>query len=128
MILIGATTENPYFEVNSALISRSRIFELKASGNAGYSGTDPKGHYGCGTGDGTYDAVIEPDAARFLADAANGDARAALNAVELGVLTTDRSPDGKIHIDLAAAQECIQKRAVRYDKDGDSIMIPFPLL
>lgn len=64
--------------------------------------------------------MIEPDAARFLADAANGDARAALNAVELGVLTTDRSPDGKIHIDLAAAQECIQKRAVRYDKDGDS--------
>ena len=69
---------------------------------------------------GTYRVKIEEDAADFLADTANGDARAALNAVELGVLTTERSEDGLIHIDLAAAQECIQKRAVRYDKDGDN--------
>ena len=69
---------------------------------------------------GTYDAVIEDDAAEFLADTANGDARAALNAVELGILTTERGPDGKIHIDLAVAQECIQKRVVRYDKNGDN--------
>lgn len=69
---------------------------------------------------GTYRVKLDEDAADFLADTANGDARAALNAIELGVLTTGRSEDGLIHIDLAAAQECIQKRAVRYDKDGDN--------
>ena len=120
LILIGATTENPYFEVNSALISRSRIFELKLLETQDILELIQRAITDVERGMGTYDAVIEPDAARFLADAANGDARAALNAVELGVLTTDRSLDGKIHIDLAAAQECIQKRAVRYDKDGDS--------
>ena len=120
LILIGATTENPYFEVNSALISRSRIFELKALEKDDVKELVLRAVRDEKKGMGSYHAVIEPDAARFLADAANGDARAALNAVELGVLTTDRSPDGKIHIDLAAAQECIQKRAVRYDKDGDS--------
>ncbi len=120
LILIGATTENPYFEVNSALISRSRIFELKPLETQDILELIQRAITDVERGMGTYDAVIEPDAARFLADAANGDARAALNAVELGVLTTDRSPDGKIHIDLAAAQKCIQKRAVRYDKDGDS--------
>lgn len=120
LILIGATTENPYFEVNSALISRSRIFELKPLETQDILELIQRAIMDVERGMGTYDAVIEPDAARFLADAANGDARAALNAVELGVLTTDRSLDGKIHIDLAAAQECIQKRAVRYDKDGDS--------
>ena len=120
LILIGATTENPYFEVNSALISRSRIFELKPLETQDILELIQRAITDVERGMGTYDAVIDPDAARFLADAANGDARAALNAVELGVLTTDRSPDGKIHIDLAAAQECIQKRAVRYDKDGDS--------
>ena len=120
LILIGATTENPYFEVNSALISRSRIFELKPLEKSDIlelircAVTDEE------RGMGTYQAVIDSDAAQFLADAAGGDARAALNAIELGVLTTQRSGDGKIHIDLAAAQECIQKRAVRYDKNGDS--------
>lgn len=120
LILIGATTENPYFEVNSALISRSRIFELKLLERQDILELIRRAVTDVERGMGTYDAVIEPDAAQFLADAANGDARAALNAVELGVLTTERSPDGKIHIDLTAAQECIQKRAVRYDKDGDS--------
>lgn len=120
LILIGATTENPYFEVNSALISRSRIFELKLLERQDILELIRRAVTDVERGMGTYDAVIEPEAAQFLADAANGDARAALNAVELGVLTTERSPDGKIHIDLTAAQECIQKRAVRYDKDGDS--------
>lgn len=120
LIFIGATTENPYFEVNSALISRSRIFELKPLERQDILELIRRAVTDVERGMGTYDAVIEPDAAQFLADAANGDARAALNAVELGVLTTERSPDGKIHIDLTAAQECIQKRAVRYDKDGDS--------
>ena len=120
LILIGTTTENPYFEVNSALISRSRIFELKPLEKQDILELISRAVTDVERGMGTYDAVIEPDAACFLADAANGDARAALNAIELGVLTTDRSPDGKIHIDLAVAQECIQKRAVRYDKNADS--------
>ena len=120
LILIGATTENPYFEVNGALLSRSRIFELKALEKDDIlelvyrAVNDPE------RGMGAYGAVIDADAAQFLADAANGDARAALNAVELGVLTTKKSADGTIHIDLAVAQECIQKRALRYDKDGDN--------
>lgn len=120
LILIGATTENPYFEVNGALISRSRIFELKPLEKGDIielmrrAVTDPE------KGMGMYRAVLEQEAEEFLAEAANGDARAALNAVELGVLTTERREDGLIHIDLAVAQECIQKRAVRYDKGGDN--------
>ena len=120
LILIGATTENPYFEVNSALISRSRIFELKPLEKSDILELIRRAVTDEERGMGTYQAVIDSDAAQFLADAAGGDARAALNAIELGVLTTQRSGDGKIHIDLAAAQECIQKRAVRYDKNGDS--------
>ena len=120
LILIGATTENPYFEVNSALISRSRIFELKPLEKSDILELIRRAVTDEERGMGTYQAVIDSDAAQFLADAAGGDARAALNAIELGVLTTQRSGDGKIHIDLAAAQEWIQKRAVRYDKNGDS--------
>ena len=120
LILIGATTENPYFEVNSALISRSRIFELKPLEKSDILELIRRAVTDEERGMGTYHAFIDSDAAQFLADAAGGDARAALNAIELGVLTTQRSGDGKIHIDLAAAQECIQKRAVRYDKNGDS--------
>ena len=120
LILIGATTENPYFEVNKALLSRSRIFELKPLEQADIKELIRRAVYDRERGMGAYDAVIDERAADFLADAADGDARAALNAVELGILTTERGEDGKIHLDLAAAQECIQKRAVRYDKDGDS--------
>ncbi len=120
LILIGATTENPYFEVNKALLSRSRIFELKPLAKEDIKELIRRAVCDRERGMGAYDAVIDEDAADFLADAAGGDARAALNAVELGILTTDRGADGKIHIDLAAAQECIQKRAVGYDKDGDS--------
>lgn len=119
IILIGATTENPYFEVNGALLSRSVIFELKPLDKEDIrillrrAVTDEE------RGMGAYHAVLEPDAEDFLADISNGDARAALTAIELGVLTTERSEDGKIHITLDVAQECIQKRAVRYDKMGD---------
>ena len=119
IILIGATTENPYFEVNGALLSRSVIFELKSLDKEDIrillrrAVTDEE------RGMGAYHAVLEPDAEDFLADISNGDARAALTAIELGVLTTERSEDGKIHITLDVAQECIQKRAVRYDKMGD---------
>ena len=120
LTLIGATTENPYFEVNGALLSRSRIFELKPLEKDDIKQLIYRAVTDSERGMGTYRVKIEEDAADFLADTANGDARAALNAIELGVLTTGRSEDGLIHIDLAAAQECIQKRAVRYDKDGEN--------
>ena len=120
IILIGATTENPYFEVNGALISRSRIFELKALTKENIKTLLRRALTDSSRGMGSYRAVCDEDALDFLADMANGDARAALNAIELGVLTTERSSDGLIHIDLAAAQECIQKRVLGYDKNGDS--------
>lgn len=120
LILIGATTENPYFEVNGALLSRSRIFELKPLEKDDIKELLKKAVRDKERGMGAYRAAIDEDALEFLADVANGDARAALNAIELGILTTDRGADGLIHIDLAVAQECIQKRAVRYDKSGDN--------
>lgn len=121
LILIGATTENPYFEVNGALLSRSRIFELKALEREDVKELVLRAVQDEKKGMGSYHAVIDDDAADFLADVSGGDARAALNAVELGILTTERDPaDGLIHLTLEVAQECIQKRAVRYDKDGDN--------
>lgn len=118
--LIGATTENPYFEVNNALLSRSRIFELKPLEKQDIRELVIRAVYDTEKGMGTYGADITDEAADFLADVANGDARAALNAVELGILTTDKSEDGKIHITIDVAAECIQKRVVRYDHDGDN--------
>lgn len=120
IILIGATTENPYFEVNSALISRSIVFELKALEPEDIKILLRRAVYDREKGMGAYNAVISEDALDFLSDVANGDARAALNALELGVLTTERSEDGKIHITLDVASECIQKRVLRYDKNGDN--------
>ena len=120
VILIGATTENPYFEVNGALISRSVIFELKPLEKEDIRNLLKKAVYDKDKGMGAYDAVINEDALEFLADLSGGDARHALNAIELGIMTTDRSEDGKIHITLEVAQECIQKRVMRYDKNGDS--------
>lgn len=119
VVLIGATTENPYLEVNGALLSRSVIFELKPLSKEDVKELIRRAVYDSERGMGAYQAVIDEDAADFLADIADGDARHALNAVELGILTTQRSADGKIHITLETAQECIQKRAVRYDKTGD---------
>ena len=118
--LIGATTENPYFEVNNALLSRSRIFELKPLEKQDIRELVIRAVYDTEKGMGTYGADITDEAADFLADVANGDARAALNAVELGILTTDKSEDGKIHITIDVAAECIQKRVGRYDHDGDN--------
>lgn len=120
IILIGATTENPYFEVNGALISRSIIFELKPLTLDDIKELINRAVYDKDKGMGSYDAVIEPDALDFIADISGGDARNALNAVELGIMTTDRGEDGKIHITLEVAQECVQKRAVKYDKKGDN--------
>ncbi|MBR5732681.1 MAG: replication-associated recombination protein A, partial [Lachnospiraceae bacterium] len=120
IILIGATTENPYFEVNGALLSRSVIFELKALSADDIKKLLIRAVTDVEKGMGSYKATIDDDALEFLADAANGDARSALNALELGVLTTSRAEDGLIHIDLATASECIQKRVLRYDKSGDN--------
>ena len=120
VILIGATTENPYFEVNGALISRSIVFELHPLSKEDIIQLLNRAVYDKEKGMGAYNAVIEEDALEFLAELSGGDARHALNAVELGIMTTNRSEDGKIHITMAVAQECIQKRVLRYDKSGDN--------
>ena len=120
IVLIGATTENPFFEVNSALISRSIIFELKPLEKEEIKELIVRAVYDREKGMGAYNAVIEEDALEFLADMAGGDARQALNAVELGVMTTAPREDGKIHLTLEVASECIQKRIIKYDKGGDN--------
>lgn len=118
--LIGATTENPYFEVNGALISRSRIFELKSLTQSDLEALIQRAVDDPIKGVGMYNVVIDEDAKAFLADVSNGDARSALNALELASKTTDPDEDGYVHITLKVAEECIQKKAIRYDKDGDN--------
>lgn len=120
IILIGATTENPYFEVNSALLSRSIIFELKKLDKEDIKVLLLRAVNDREKGMGSFGAVIDDDALEFLADVCNGDARAALTAIELGILTTERGADGKIHITIDVASECIQKRVISYDKTGDN--------
>ena len=120
IILIGATTENPYFEVNGALISRSHVFELKPLSNDNIKSLIKRALSDKEKGMGSFNACIDDDALEFLSEMANGDARTALNAIELGVLTTERGTDGMIHIDLPTASECIQKRVLKYDKAGDN--------
>lgn len=118
--LIGATTENPYFEVNSALISRSIVFELKPLSKEDISTLIRKAVTDTERGMGAYDVEITEEAVDFLAELSGGDARYALNAVELAVLTTERGENGRIGITLEVAGECVQKRSVRYDKSGDN--------
>lgn len=120
VVLIGATTENPYFEVNSALISRSIVFELHPLSVENIKTLILRAVNDKTDGMGIYNGVIDDDAVMFLAEISNGDARTALNAVELGILTTDTAQDGKIHITLEVAQQCVQKRALKYDKSGDN--------
>lgn len=120
IILIGATTENPYFEVNGALLSRSVIFELKPLSKEDIATLLDRAVSDEVKGMGSYRAVLTPEAREFLSDAANGDARNALTAIELGILTTERNEDGLIHITLDVASECIQRRALKYDKTGDN--------
>ena len=120
VVLIGATTENPYFEVNSALISRSIVFELHPLSVENIKTLILRAVNDKNDGMGIYNGVIDDDAVMFLAEISNGDARTALNAVELGILTTDPAQDGKIHITLEVAQQCVQKRALKYDKSGDN--------
>ena len=120
IILIGATTENPYFEVNGALISRSIIFELKPLTSDDIKVLLKRAVTDSERGMGAYKAVLDEDAAELLSDIADGDARHALNAIELGIMTTPRSDDGFIHITRQVAEECIQRKVARYDKDGDN--------
>ncbi|HHX62825.1 MAG TPA: replication-associated recombination protein A [Epulopiscium sp.] len=119
VILIGATTENPYFEVNGALLSRSQVFELHPLTKEDIKELITQALNNEEKGLGVYGAIINDAALEFLAAVSNGDARAALNAIELAVTTTERNNDGKIEITLEVAQECIQKRAIGYDKSGD---------
>lgn len=120
VILIGATTENPYFEVNSALLSRSKIFHLEPLAKEDIAGLIRTAVTDVERGMGAYGAEITDEAVSFIAQMAGGDARAALNAVELGVITTEPDAAGKIIIDLSVAQECIQRKALNYDKNGDN--------
>lgn len=121
MTLIGATTENPYFEVNSALLSRATIFELKPIEKDDMKQLILKAVYDKEKGMGEYDAVIDGTAVDFLADVADGDARRCLSAIELGIRTTERNPNtGKIEFTLDVAKESIQKHIIQYDKDGDN--------
>ncbi len=120
IILIGATTENPYFEVNGALLSRSIIFELHPLSLENIKTLLLRAIKDKEKGLGSYQAEITEDALEFLAEISDGDARMALNAIELAVLTTPREEEGTILISYEVASECIQRRAVRYDKTGDN--------
>jgi putative ATPase len=119
IILIGATTENPYFEVNKALVSRSRIFRLEPLGPADLRKVADQALANEQRGYGGLDVRVDDDALDHLADVANGDARSVLNALELAVETTPPDSGGVIRVDLAVAEESIQRRAVLYDKEGD---------
>ena len=120
VILIGATTENPFFEVNGALISRSQIFELKPLSIEDIKDLITRALTDEEKGLGIYKAGIDEDALEALADICGGDARHALNAIELAVLTTDAGDDGKVHITMSVIEDCVQRKVVRFDKNGDS--------
>ncbi len=120
VILIGATTENPYFEVNKALVSRSRIFQLKPLDEDDLRKVIQQALTDCDRGYGKLNIQIASDALDHLVNVANGDARALLNALELAVETTSPEENGMIPINLEVAEESIQQRAVLYDKEGDA--------
>lgn len=120
IILIGATTENPYFEVNRALISRSIIFKLEPLSSSNIKKIIKRAIEDKENGLGHFNIRIDEDALDFISSICNGDARVALNAIELAGLTTKKSSDNIIHINMQIAEQCIQKRAINYDKDGDN--------
>ena len=120
IILIGATTENPFFEVNRALISRSRVFELRPLSTENIVAIMRRAISDSSRGLGAMKLSVDDGALEFLADTANGDARTALNALELGALTTAAGEDGVVRIDIDVASSCIQKRVLGYDRDGDN--------
>ena len=114
------TTENPYFEVNRALLSRSLIFELLPLSEEALCAIVNEAISNTERGLGAYNAMATTEAVQFIARQCGGDARSALNAVELGVMTTPRSEDGKIHLTVEVLEACIQKRLLNYDKKGDN--------
>lgn len=120
LILVGATTENPYFEVNKALVSRSRIFQLRSLTEDAMKRVAEMALAHKERGYGKEEVQITDDALNHLVQVASGDARALLNALELAVTTSEPDADGSIRIDLSVAEESIQQRAVLYDKDGDA--------
>ena len=120
LVLIGATTENPYFEVNRALISRSLVFELKPLSNEAIKQIIKEAVYNKQRGLGAYHAEIDEDALEYIAMRTCGDARNALNAVELAVMTSPKGEDGITHITVGVLEECMQKKALVYDKKGDN--------
>ncbi len=119
VVFVGATTENPFFEVIKPLVSRSRVFQLQPLTEADIQLLLERALSDSDNGYGSIDVRLDPEAMTHLVDIANGDARSALNALELAVVTTPPDPNGEIHIDLATAEESIQRRAVLYDKEGD---------
>jgi putative ATPase len=120
VVFIGATTENPYFEVNKALVSRSRVFELRTLTETNLHQVIAQTFADVERGYGSKHIELDADAEAHLVNTANGDARSLLNAIELAVETTPLNAQGIIHIDQTVAEESIQKRAVLYDKEGDA--------
>lgn len=119
IVLIGATTENPFFEVNKALISRSSVFMLKPLLEQDIEKVIYNAIKDSERGLGNYNLEIDPDAIKYLASISNGDARIALNAIELAVITSELGEGGKIYINTETIEECVQKRAIRFDKSGE---------
>ncbi|MEZ4697952.1 MAG: AAA family ATPase [Rhodothermales bacterium] len=119
VVFIGATTENPYFEVNKALVSRSRIFELKSLTEDDLDAVIDH-VLNSERGYGKWKVDLAAEARRHLVSTANGDARSLLNAIELAIETTDPDESGTVIVDLRVAEESIQRRAVLYDKEGDA--------
>jgi len=120
IVLIGATTENPYFEVNKALISRSSVFMLKPLGNEDIEIIIRAALADKERGLGRYDLVTDDDAIKYLAEVSNGDARIALNAIELAAVTSELESDGHIHITVKTIEECVQRKAITFDKSGEA--------
>ncbi|MBC1562495.1 replication-associated recombination protein A [Listeria booriae] len=120
IILIGATTSNPYIAINPAIRSRTQIFELKPLSVADIELTMGRALADSERGLGTYDVVLESDAKTHLATASNGDVRSALNALELAVISSEPDDDGKVQVTLEVAEECLQRKSLAHDKDGDA--------
>ncbi|MBC1500334.1 replication-associated recombination protein A [Listeria weihenstephanensis] len=120
IILIGATTSNPYIAINPAIRSRTQIFELKPLSVADIETTMDRALADSERGLGTYDVVLDPDAKTHLATASNGDVRSALNALELAVISSEPNDEGKVHVTLEVAEECLQRKSLAHDKDGDA--------
>ncbi len=120
IVLIGATTENPYFEVNKALISRSSVFMLKPLNSTDIENIIRAALADKERGLGSYDLAVDDEAVSYLAEISNGDARSALNAIELAAVTSEIEGDGHIHITLRTIEECVQRKAITFDKSGEA--------